>query len=97
MLFVNDFYSGKKTNWHVTTEGPPEIIDINDTNTKIKFSNKFKVLNIEKIKLFLEEDTHHSENDTHVKKFNSNDIQFYYPMKRTPAKLINHKNAVQSL
>ena len=33
-------------------EGPGEIIDINDTNAKIKFKNKIKVLNVAKLKHF---------------------------------------------
>ncbi len=37
-------------NW----KGPGEIIDINDTNAKIKFRNKKKVLNVAKLKHFYE-------------------------------------------
>ncbi len=37
-------------NW----KGPGEIIDINDTNAKIKFKNKVKVLNVAKLKHFYE-------------------------------------------
>jgi hypothetical protein len=32
--------------------GPGEIIDINDTNAKMKINNKIKVLNVNKLKLF---------------------------------------------
>ncbi len=39
-----------------------EIIDINDTNAKLKIGNKIKVLNVEKLKLYLEENK--SETDT---------------------------------
>ncbi len=35
-------------------EGPGEIIDINDTNAKIKFKNKIKVQNVAKLKHFYE-------------------------------------------
>ncbi len=35
-------------NW----KGPGKIIDINDTNAKIKFKNKIKVLNVAKLKHF---------------------------------------------
>jgi hypothetical protein len=35
-------------NW----KGPGEIIDINDTNAKIKLKNKIKVLNAAKLKHF---------------------------------------------
>jgi hypothetical protein len=34
--------------------GPGEIIDINDTNAKVKINNKIKILNVNKIKLFLQ-------------------------------------------
>jgi hypothetical protein len=37
-------------NW----KGPGEIIDINDTNAKIKFKNKIKVPNVAKLKHFFE-------------------------------------------
>jgi hypothetical protein len=33
---------------------PGEIFDINDTNAKIKFKNKIKVLNVAKLKHFFE-------------------------------------------
>jgi len=35
-------------------KGPGEIIDINDTNAKIKFKNKIKVLNVAELKHFYE-------------------------------------------
>ncbi len=35
-------------NW----KGPGKIIDINDTNAKIKFKNKIKLLNVAKLKHF---------------------------------------------
>ncbi len=34
-------------------KGPGEIININDTNAKIKFKNKIKELNVAKLKHFL--------------------------------------------
>jgi hypothetical protein len=37
--------------------GPYDIIDINDNNAKIKIKNKLKVINIARIKPFLEEPT----------------------------------------
>jgi hypothetical protein len=49
-------------------KGPAEIIDINDTNAKIKFGNKIKMLNIEKIYLICNDKNIQSENDTHLER-----------------------------
>jgi hypothetical protein len=38
-----------------TFTGPGEIIDINDTNAKVKLNNNIKILNVNKLKLFLQE------------------------------------------
>jgi hypothetical protein len=48
VLIANEFDTTKNPNW----KGPGEIIDINDTNAKIKFKNKIKVLNVAKLKHF---------------------------------------------
>ncbi len=53
MLISNDFYMGKNPKLAPTYTGPGEIIDINDTNAKVKLSNKIKILNVNKLKLFL--------------------------------------------
>jgi hypothetical protein len=45
---------GKNPKLAPTFTGPGEIIDINDTNTKVKLNNKIKVLNVNKLKLFLQ-------------------------------------------
>jgi hypothetical protein len=62
VLIANDFYTGKNPKLSTNFKGPVEIIDINDTNAKLKIGNKIKVLNVEKLKLYLEENK--SETDT---------------------------------
>ncbi len=51
-LISNDFDTTKNPKLVPNWKGPGEIIDINDTNAKIKFKNKVKVLNVTKIKHF---------------------------------------------
>jgi hypothetical protein len=46
-------------NW----KGPGEIIDINDFNTKIKFKNKIKVLNVAKLNHFFKNIEKHEDKD----------------------------------
>jgi len=46
------FTQAKIQNWR---HSHGEIIDINDTNAKVKINNKIKVLNVNKLKLFLPE------------------------------------------
>jgi hypothetical protein len=74
-------------------KGPDEIIDINDTNAKVKINNKIKVLNVNKIKLFLQE----NDNDinTELQDLNFNDLSSDKPLARTHTKLLNYKNAAQ--
>jgi hypothetical protein len=72
-------------------KGPAEIIDINDTNAKVKIGNKIKVLNVNKLKLFLEEQS--SETDTELQDLNFNDYHTDGPITRARARLINYKNA----
>ncbi len=63
VLILNDFYVGKSPKLAPTFTGPGEIIDINDTNAKVKINNKIKVLNVNKLKLFLQEsDSEENEN-----------------------------------
>ncbi len=66
MLISNDFYMGKNPKLVPTLSRPGEIIDINDTNTKVKINNKIKVLNINKLKLFLR-DSDSEENLTRAR------------------------------
>jgi hypothetical protein len=53
VLISNDFYVGKNPKLAHTYTGPGEIIDINDTNAKVKLNNKIKILNVNKLMLFL--------------------------------------------
>ncbi len=55
MLISNDFYTGKNPKLVPQFKGPGKIIDSNDTNAKVKISNKIKVLNMNKLKIFLQE------------------------------------------
>jgi hypothetical protein len=49
VLIANDFYTGKNPKLAPKFKGPGEIIDINDTNAKVKINNKIKVLNVNKL------------------------------------------------
>jgi hypothetical protein len=55
-------------NW----KGPGEIIDINDTNAKIKFKNKVKVLNVAKLKHFFEDVKKSKDKEGDATQFNQN-------------------------
>jgi hypothetical protein len=68
-----------------------EIIDINDTNAKVKINNK--MLNMNKLKLFLQ-NSDSEENQTFLE-YNFNDNVSDKPLTRARAKLINYKNAAQ--
>jgi acetyltransferase-like isoleucine patch superfamily enzyme len=46
VLISNDFYIGKNPKLAHTFTGPGEIIDINDTNAKVKINNKIKIFNV---------------------------------------------------
>jgi len=54
VLISNDFNTTKNPKLVPNWKGPGKIIHINDTNAKIKFKNKIKVLNVTKLKLFYE-------------------------------------------
>jgi len=73
--------------------GSGEIIDINDNNTKVKINNKINVLNINKLKLFLQEN--HSEVETQLQDLTFNDFSSDKHLTRACAKLIKYKNAAQ--
>jgi hypothetical protein len=85
VLFSNVFSTGKNPKLVPNYKGPAKIIDINDTNAKIKIVNKIKVINMQKLKLLLEEED--SEKDTHFEDLNFNENQFDGPITRTRAKL----------
>jgi len=53
VLISNDVYMGKTPKLAPTFTGPGEI---NDTNAKVKINNKIKILNVNKLKLFLQND-----------------------------------------
>jgi hypothetical protein len=52
VVIANDFDTTKNPKLVPNWNGPGEIIDINDTNAKIKFKHKVKVLNVAKLKHF---------------------------------------------
>jgi hypothetical protein len=57
-IFLNDSTSlGKNSKLSPNLTGPYDIIEVNDNNAKIKIKNKLKVVNIARIKPFLEEPT----------------------------------------
>jgi len=93
VLISNDFYVGKNPKLVPTYTGPGEIIDINDTNAKVKLNNKIKILNVNKLKLFLQE--HESDQEQTFLDYNFNDAASNKPLTRARAKLINYKNAAQ--
>jgi hypothetical protein len=93
VLISNDFYVGKNPKLAPTYTGPGEIIDINDTNAKVKINNKIKILNVNKLKLFLQE--HQSEQEETFLDYNFNDAESDKPLTRARAKLINYKNAAK--
>ncbi len=93
VLISNNFYIGKNPKLAPTYTGPGEIIDINDTNAKVKINNKIKILNVNKFKLFLQE--HESDQEQTFLDYNFNDSSSYKPLTHAHAKLINYKNAAQ--
>jgi hypothetical protein len=93
VLISNDFYVGKIPKLAPTFIGPGEIIDINDTNAKVKINNKIKILNVNKLKLFLQ--NNESEADKTFLDYDFNDTSSDKPLTRARAKLINYKNAAQ--
>jgi hypothetical protein len=70
VLIANDFDTMKNPKLVPNWKGPGEIIDINDTNAKIKFKNKVKVLNVAKLKHFYENVKKSAEKESEANKFN---------------------------
>jgi hypothetical protein len=93
VLISNDFYVGKNPKLAPTYTGPGEIIVINDTNAKVRLNNKIKILNVNKLKLFLQE--HESDQNQTFLDYNFSDSSSDKPLTRAGAKLINYKNAAQ--
>jgi hypothetical protein len=87
--------------------GPYEIVDVNDTNAKLKIKNKLKIVNIARLKLFVEEaknrlsqdDLRSSQGDQHLSQddpglFQDQQVQpLSRPITRAFKKLTNLKNA----
>ncbi len=59
----------------------------------MKINNKIKILNVNKLKLFLRE--HESDQQETFLDYNFNDSSSDKPLTRARAKLINYKNAAQ--
>jgi hypothetical protein len=72
VLIANDFDTTKNPKLVPNWKGPGEIIDINDTNAKIKFKNKVKVLNVTKLKHFYENVKKSAEKESEANEFNQN-------------------------
>jgi hypothetical protein len=111
VLIANDFDTTKNPKLVPNWKGPGEIIDLNDTNAKIKFKNKVKVLNVAKLKHFYENVEKSDEKESDNKNFNQqddkarpefNDFNDIFnkahnegPITRAKAKLIKYKDAAQ--
>jgi hypothetical protein len=93
VLISNDFYTGKNPKLAPQFKGPGEIIDINDTNAKVKINNKIKVLNVNKLILFLTDSDTDIGTDLPDLTFNNFSSDKFLTCAR--AKLINYKNAAQ--
>jgi hypothetical protein len=76
VLIANDFDTTKNPKLVPNWKGPGEIIDINDTNAKIKFKNKIKVLNVAKLKHFFENVKKSAEKEIDASDSNQNSQNF---------------------
>jgi hypothetical protein len=72
VLISNDFDTTKNPKLVPNWKGPGEIIDINNTNAKIKFKNKIKVLNVAKLKHFYENVKKSVDKEGEAAQFNQN-------------------------
>jgi hypothetical protein len=90
VFISNDFYVGKNPKLAPTFTGPGEIIDINDNNAKVKINNKIKILNVNKLKLYLQKNE--IEEDQTFLDYNFNDASSDKPLTRAQVKLINYKS-----
>ncbi len=70
VLISNDFDTTKNPKLVPNWKGPGKIIDINDTNTKIKFKNKIYVLNVAKLKHFYESIKNSVDREGDAEQFN---------------------------
>ncbi len=72
VLIANEFDTTKNPKLVPNWKGPGKTIDINDTNAKIKFKNKIKVLNLAKLKHFYENVHKSVEKEGDAEQFNQN-------------------------
>jgi hypothetical protein len=72
VLIANEFDTTKNPKFVPNWKGPGKIIDINETNAKIKFKNKIKVLNMAKLKQFYENVKKSIEKEGDTDQFNQN-------------------------
>jgi hypothetical protein len=76
VLITNDFDTTKNPKLVPNWKGPGKIIDINDTNARIKFKNKVKVHNVAKLKHFYENVKKSAEKESDASDFNQNNPNF---------------------
>jgi hypothetical protein len=102
VLVANDFDTTKNPNLVPNWKGPVKVIDVNDTNTKIKIKNKIKVLIVSKLKHFYENIEKLTEKQDTKGDFNQeqdaykdvySQAQSSGPVTRAQAKLIKYKDA----
>jgi hypothetical protein len=74
-LIAEDFDTTKKPKLVPNWKGPAEIININDTNAKVRLKNKIKVLNVAKLKHFFENVTKSEDKECDSKLLNQNSEQ----------------------
>jgi hypothetical protein len=73
VLIPNDFDTTKNLKLVLKWKGPAEIIDINDTNPKVKLKNKIKVLNVAKLKHFFKNVTYSEDKRGDIEPLNQNE------------------------
>jgi hypothetical protein len=93
VLISNDFDATKNPKLVPNWKGPSKIIDINDTNAKIKFKNKIKVLNMAKLKHFYENVKKSIDKEGDAAQFNQN---FNQPNKKVLTDFSDIFNKAQS-
>ncbi len=93
VLISNDFDTTKNPKLVPNWKGPGEIIDINDTNAKIKFKNKIKVLNVAKLKHFYKNIEKSVDKESDARQFNQN---FNQPNEKALTDFSDIFNKVQS-
>ncbi len=103
MLVGNDSDTTKNPKLVPNWKGTAKIIDINDTNAKVKLRNKIKVLNVSKLKHFFQSEDilNEGEDNTPKDAFNNhtemlkdifNEHSDERPVTRVGAKLIEYRD-----